>query len=93
MFCHEHGPIASSILNRRRSTGCRLGLCSVYNLSLSSFLLLRFEFEISDGVILPVGEYQFQDVGVVYVLGAQRLLPSTTTSRMGSFFSGDGTKR
>jgi len=57
-----------------------------------NFEFLPEEFEISDGVILPVGEYQFQDVRLVYVLGAQRLLPSTTTFRTGSFFSGDLTE-
>ncbi len=47
------------------------------------------EFEISDGVILPVAEYRFQDVLFLYSLGAQTFLPSTMTFRTGSFFSGD----
>ncbi len=47
------------------------------------------EFEISDGVILPVAEYRFQDVLFLYSLGPQTFLPSTMTFRTGSFFSGD----
>ena len=47
------------------------------------------EFEISDGVILPVAEYRFQDVLFLYSLGPQSFLPSTTTFRTGSFFDGD----
>ena len=58
----------------------------------NNFEFLPEEFEISDGVILPVGDYPFQDVRLVYVLGAQRFLPSTTTFRTGSFFDGDRTE-
>jgi hypothetical protein len=58
----------------------------------NNFEFLPEEFEISDGVILPVGDYPFQDVRLVYVLGAQRFLPSTTTFRRGSFFDGDRTE-
>jgi hypothetical protein len=58
----------------------------------NDFEFLPEEFEIYPDVILPVGEYQFQDVRLVYVLGAQRLVPSTTTFRTGSFFSGDRTE-
>jgi hypothetical protein len=47
------------------------------------------EFEISEGVILPVAEYRFQDVELLYSLGPQSFLPSTTTFRTGSFFDGD----
>jgi len=47
------------------------------------------EFEISDGVILPVAEYRFQDLEFLYSLGPQSFLPSTTTFRTGSFFDGD----
>jgi hypothetical protein len=47
------------------------------------------EFEISDGVVLPVAEYRFQDLEFLYSLGPQSFLPSTTTFRTGSFFDGD----
>ena len=55
----------------------------------NSFEFLPEEFEISDGVILPVGEYRFQDINFLYSFGAQRPLPSTISFRTGSFFSGD----
>ena len=54
-----------------------------------TFEFLPDEFEISDGVILPVGEYRFQDVNFAYTFGAQRWLPSTISYRTGSFWSGD----
>ncbi len=54
-----------------------------------NFEFLPEEFEISDGVILPVAEYRFQDVRLSYVLGAQRAIPGTVIFRTGSFFSGD----
>jgi hypothetical protein len=57
-----------------------------------SFELLPAEFEIADGVILPVGEYRFQDVRFEYQLGPQRTIPGTTSFRTGSFFSGDRTE-
>ncbi len=54
-----------------------------------TFEFLPEEFEISDDVILPVGDYRFRDVNVSYTLGAQRPLPSTISYRKGSFWSGD----
>ncbi len=54
-----------------------------------TFEFLPEEFEISDDVILPVGEYRFRDFNVSYTLGAQRPLPSTISYRKGSFWSGD----
>ena len=53
------------------------------------FEFLPAPFEISDGVILPVDEYRFQDVVFLYSLGPQSFLPSTIAFRTGSFFSGD----
>ena len=55
------------------------------------FEFLPEEFEISDGIILPVDEYEFQDVRLVYALGPQRPLPATVTFGKGSFYSGDRT--
>jgi len=57
-----------------------------------SFELLPAEFEIADGVILPVGGYRFQDVRFEYQLGPQRTIPGTASFRTGSFFSGDRTE-
>ncbi len=54
-----------------------------------SFEFLPEEFEISDGVILPVAEYDFQDVRFIYRFGPQRAVPGFVTFRMGSLFSGD----
>jgi hypothetical protein len=54
-----------------------------------SFEFLPEEFEISDGIVLPVAEYRFQDVRFEYQLGPQRTVPGTVSFRAGSFFSGD----
>ncbi len=54
-----------------------------------NFEFLPEEFEISDGVILPIAEYNFQDVRLIYQFGPQRTLPGFVTFRKGSFFSGD----
>ena len=54
-----------------------------------SFEFLPEEFEISDGIILPVAEYRFQDVRFEYQLGPQRTVPGTASFRTGSFFSGN----
>ena len=53
------------------------------------FELLPEDFEISDGVVLPVGGYQWQDVNFIYRFGPQRTVPGFVTFRTGSFFSGD----
>ena len=53
-----------------------------------TFEFLPEEFEISDGVILPVAEYRYADVRFSYTFGAQRRVPSTLSFRTGSFFSG-----
>lgn len=54
----------------------------------NNFEFLREEFEISDGVFVPVGEHGFEDVKLQYTLGAQRRLPSTISYRRGSFWTG-----
>ncbi len=53
------------------------------------FEFLPAEFEISDGIFLPVAEYTFQDVRLVYQFGPQRRVPGFVSYRTGSFFSGD----
>ncbi len=47
------------------------------------------EFEISEGVVLPVGGYDFEDVRFVYRIGPQRPVPGELLVRTGSFFGGD----
>jgi hypothetical protein len=53
------------------------------------FEFLPEEFEISDGVILPVGDYTFQDVDFSYSFGSQRKFPTSISFRTGSFWSGN----
>ena len=48
-------------------------------------------FEISTGVVLPIGPYEFLDVYLAYDFGPQRRLPGTLSYRTGDFF--DGTRR
>ncbi len=55
----------------------------------NNFEFLPEPFEISEGVILPVGEYDFQNVKLSYTLGAQHRLPSTISYQRGGFWSGD----
>jgi hypothetical protein len=47
------------------------------------------EFEISEGVVLPVAGYDFDDVRFVYQIGPQRLVPGFLSFRTGTFFGGD----
>jgi hypothetical protein len=54
-----------------------------------SFEFLPDDFEISDGIVLPVAVYRFQDVRFVYQLGPQRTVPGTASFRTGSFFAGE----
>ena len=53
---------------------------------------LQEEFEIADGVILPIGGYSFADVRTEYQLGPQRRISGRLTFARGSFFSGDRTE-
>jgi Domain of unknown function (DUF5916)/Carbohydrate family 9 binding domain-like len=50
---------------------------------------LPADFEISEGVILPVGGYDFDDVRFVYSLGPQRPVSGEALFRTGTFFGGD----
>ncbi len=47
------------------------------------------EFEIAEGVVLPVGGYDFEDVKLVYRFGPQRTIPGDLSLRTGTFFGGD----
>ncbi|MBK5257759.1 MAG: carbohydrate binding family 9 domain-containing protein [Vicinamibacteria bacterium] len=55
----------------------------------NTFEFLPKEFEIAKDVVLPVGEYGFQDVKLTYTLGAQRTVPGKVSYQKGSFWSGD----
>jgi hypothetical protein len=46
-------------------------------------------FEISEGVIIPVGEYSFDDFGFELVTGTQRDWSGTLAYRQGDFFDGE----
>lgn len=54
----------------------------------NNFEFLPRNFEISKGVVLPVGEYAFQNAKVTYTLGGQRPIPSTIVYQKGNFWSG-----
>ncbi|HSF14227.1 MAG TPA: DUF5916 domain-containing protein [Vicinamibacteria bacterium] len=47
------------------------------------------EFEIYEGIFLPVGSYEFQDILLAYRFGAQFAVPGFVSFRTGSFFDGD----
>jgi len=53
------------------------------------FEFLADPFEIASGVVIPVGAYTFQDVRLLYQLGAQRRLSGRILAAAGSFFGGD----
>ncbi len=50
------------------------------------------EFEISDGVILPIDGYDFRDVRVTYRMGSQRRASGFINLSRGGFFGGDRTQ-
>jgi hypothetical protein len=45
-------------------------------------------FEIHEGIVLPVGGYDFQDVRFIYQFGPQRFIPGFVSYRGGTFFDG-----
>ena len=57
-----------------------------------SFEGLQEEFEIADGVVLPIGGYSFRDVRTEYELGPQRPVSGRLIFSHGSFFSGTRTE-
>jgi hypothetical protein len=57
-----------------------------------SFEFLLEPFEISDGVILPVGAYDFNRVRTSYRMGPQRKITGWLNASTGSFFSGTRTQ-
>jgi hypothetical protein len=56
-----------------------------------NYEFLAEPFEIAPGVILPVGEYDFDNVRLSYQLGPQRKVSGRITAQLGGFF--DGTRR
>ena len=57
-----------------------------------NFEFLFSDFEISDGVILPVGGYAFDRLSMRYRLGPQRKVSGWLRGSTGSFFSGTRTE-
>jgi len=55
----------------------------------TQYELLPEEFEISPGIILPAGGYDFEDVRFIYQIAPQRRLPGFVSYRSGSFFNGN----
>jgi len=56
-----------------------------------NYEFLKEEFEISDGVIIPIGGYNFQTLRTNYSLGPQRKVTGNVTFEHGSFFDGKRT--
>ena len=56
-----------------------------------TFEFLPEAFEISDGVTLPVGGYDFREMDATYFIGRQRRVNGRITVGTGSFFGGDRT--
>ena len=54
--------------------------------------MLTDSFEISDGVLLPVGEYRFQFMRYRYRIGPQRRVSGSVDFQHGGFFSGNRTE-
>jgi hypothetical protein len=56
-----------------------------------TFEFIPEAFELQDGVVVPVGEYDFQGVSASLTLGPQRRVSGTVTASRGGFYSGDRT--
>jgi hypothetical protein len=50
--------------------------------------VLTDPFEISDGIVLPPGDYEFQDVRVTYAMGPQRPVSASVSVQAGTFYTG-----
>ena len=51
--------------------------------------LLEQPFEIGDGVVLPIGEYDFSNASMSYTLGGQRRVSGQISFQAGEFWNGD----
>jgi hypothetical protein len=49
-------------------------------------------FEISKGIFVPVGGYNYERVSAIYVFGPQRPVSGTISARQGSFYEGHRTE-
>jgi hypothetical protein len=58
----------------------------------NSYENLDEEFEITDGVIIPIGSYSFQSVEASYRLGPQRRVSGHANVGYGSFYTGNRTE-
>ena len=58
----------------------------------NSIEVLTDSFEISDGVLLPLGEYRFQFMRYRYRIGPQRRVSGSVDFQHGGFFSGNRTE-
>jgi hypothetical protein len=58
----------------------------------SNYELLEEPFEISDGIVLPIGGYDFGGLDVDYQLGPQRRVSGGLTFSRGTFYTGDRTE-
>jgi hypothetical protein len=57
-----------------------------------NFEYLPAPFEISRGVVVPVGSYHFQNLRASYTLGSQRRVAGDLTFARGGFYAGDRTE-
>jgi hypothetical protein len=55
----------------------------------NQYELLTEPFEISEGVVIPIGGYSFQTVRTSYNIGPQRRVSGNVALQAGSFFDGD----
>ena len=56
-----------------------------------NYEFLKLPFEISPGISIPVGGYQFNNTRLGYALGPQRLLSGNASVEYGTFFGGNKT--
>ena len=93
-FDHITGP--TGILATRRLGGAfRVELESGDETAVeysNTYEFLTEDFEIADGITLPVGPYRFQGIRALYQFGPQRPIPGFASFRRGSFFNGDRTE-
>ena len=64
----------------------------IFSIYSRNFEFLDEEFDITDDVIIPIGEYRFERYGVGYRFGPQRRVSGWLSLEGGTFFSGDMTE-
>jgi hypothetical protein len=61
-----------------------------FNVDVSrNYEFLAAPFEVSRGVVIPIGEYDFNDASVSYSFGQQRVVSGTASLTRGAFYDGD----